>query len=177
MTRKTSERGQSIVEMALVLPIFILVLVAIFDLGHVVWANDQLSNAAREAARFAIVHGGSESTACPVGPPVDPAVPPPTNCPIPVSPSKQAIRDAASNWARSAGLTVTTWVCYWDADPMPDVAACDAADDSVDTDPGNNARGQKVSVMVTASVALAVPSFFGMGSINVSSTSTMLVNH
>jgi len=68
MKRQRAARGQALVEFALIIPVFILLMVGIFDLGHVVWANNALSNSAREGARFAIVHGGSESTPCPVGP-------------------------------------------------------------------------------------------------------------
>src|SRR5919106_6086289 len=49
-------RGQALVEFALVLPIFILLLVAIFDLGRAVFAYNTLTNAAREGARIAIVN-------------------------------------------------------------------------------------------------------------------------
>jgi hypothetical protein len=48
--------GQSLVEFALVLPIFILILVALFDLGRAVFAYNTLTNAAREGARLAIVN-------------------------------------------------------------------------------------------------------------------------
>src|SRR6188768_107415 len=51
-----SRRGQALVEFALVLPIFILLLVAIFDLGRAVFAYNTLTNAAREGARIAIVN-------------------------------------------------------------------------------------------------------------------------
>ena len=51
-----TRRGQALVEFALVLPIFILVLVAIFDLGRAVFAYNTLTNAAREGARMAIVN-------------------------------------------------------------------------------------------------------------------------
>ena len=46
-----SSSGQSLVEFALILPVLILMLIGTFDLGRVVWANDTVSNAAREAAR------------------------------------------------------------------------------------------------------------------------------
>ena len=45
--------GQTMVELALVLPLFIMVVVGIIVLGIGVFYNQQLSNAAREAARFA----------------------------------------------------------------------------------------------------------------------------
>jgi Flp pilus assembly protein TadG len=52
---KRRERGQSLVEFALVIPIFVLVLMGIFDLGRAVYAYNTANNAAREAARLAIV--------------------------------------------------------------------------------------------------------------------------
>ena len=54
--RAGNERGQALVEFALVLPIFVLLLVAIFDLGRAVFAYNTLTNAAREGARMAIVN-------------------------------------------------------------------------------------------------------------------------
>src|SRR5215208_6268423 len=69
MKRQSTSRGQALVEFALIFPIFILLLVSIFDLGHVVWANNSLATAAREAARFAVVRGGSDrANTCPQGP-------------------------------------------------------------------------------------------------------------
>ncbi len=51
-----SGRGQALVEFALVLPILLLLLVAIFDLGRAAFAYNTLTNAAREGARIAIVN-------------------------------------------------------------------------------------------------------------------------
>ena len=56
--------GQALVEFALVVPIFLLVVVGIIVLGIGVFYNQQLTNAAREAARFSSVH--SASAQCPV---------------------------------------------------------------------------------------------------------------
>jgi len=49
-------RGQALVEFALVIPLFLLMLVALFDLGRAVFAYNTLTNAAREGARLAIVN-------------------------------------------------------------------------------------------------------------------------
>jgi Flp pilus assembly protein TadG len=54
--RRGTRRGQALVEFALVIPLFLLLLVAIFDLGRAVFAWNTLSNAAREGARIAIVN-------------------------------------------------------------------------------------------------------------------------
>lgn len=56
MLKHRSERGQSLVEFALILPIFVLVLAGLFDLGRAVFAYNTISNASREAVRVAIVN-------------------------------------------------------------------------------------------------------------------------
>jgi Flp pilus assembly protein TadG len=47
--------GQALVEFAFVLPVFLLVLFGIFDVGRAVYVNSTLSQAAREGARLAAV--------------------------------------------------------------------------------------------------------------------------
>lgn len=49
-------RGQALVEFALVIPLFLLLLIALFDLGRAVFAYNTLTNAAREGARIAAVN-------------------------------------------------------------------------------------------------------------------------
>ena len=49
------ESGQTLVEFALILPLFILVLVGILDFSRAIYANNTIQNAAREAVRVAIV--------------------------------------------------------------------------------------------------------------------------
>jgi Flp pilus assembly protein TadG len=61
--RTSRQLGQSLVEFALVLPIFLAILIGMVDIGRAVWANNAVANAAREAARWAVVHGGTPDTA------------------------------------------------------------------------------------------------------------------
>jgi len=56
MLHNRSPRGQSLVEFALILPIFVLVLAGLFDLGRAVFAYNTISNASRESVRIAIVN-------------------------------------------------------------------------------------------------------------------------
>src|SRR4029077_3264030 len=56
LRRDRRGRGQALVEFALVIPIFLLLLIAIFDMGRAVFAYNTLTNAAREGARIAIVN-------------------------------------------------------------------------------------------------------------------------
>lgn len=49
-------RGQSLVELALILPVLIVLLAAVIDIGRVLDASIVLSNAARVGARFGSIH-------------------------------------------------------------------------------------------------------------------------
>ena len=55
MVRRRDHRGQALVEFALILPIFVLILVGLFDFGRAIYAFNTVNQAAREAARLAIV--------------------------------------------------------------------------------------------------------------------------
>jgi hypothetical protein len=167
-----SARGQTLVEFGLLLPVLLMMLMGVFDIGRVVFANDMVSNAAREAARFAIVHGGSSITECPVGPPGPEAVIPAASptCPYP-SPSKEAIREVARSWAIAAGHSVVVEVCYG--------VACSGDTDELDGDgdPATNERGTPVTVTVRSSVSMVMTALLGLENFDVISSSTMRVNH
>jgi Flp pilus assembly protein TadG len=50
-------RGQSLVEFALVGPIFFIMLLGTVEMGRLMWVNHELSNGTREGARWATVRG------------------------------------------------------------------------------------------------------------------------
>jgi hypothetical protein len=52
---KNYSRGQSLVEFALLLPVFILFIVVVFDLGRAIYYYSAIYNAAREGARYGVV--------------------------------------------------------------------------------------------------------------------------
>jgi hypothetical protein len=52
---RRERRGQTLVEFALILPVFLLILMGIMDLGRAVYYSSTLSNVARETARDGIV--------------------------------------------------------------------------------------------------------------------------
>jgi Flp pilus assembly protein TadG len=68
--------GQSLVEAALVMPLFVMVFFGIVALGIGVFYQQQVTNAAREAARYAAIH--SATARCPTTGDYDPASPPQT---------------------------------------------------------------------------------------------------
>jgi len=55
------EGAQSLVEFAIMLPIFLLLVTGIFDLARAVWQENSLAYAVREGTRYAIVHGSAGS--------------------------------------------------------------------------------------------------------------------
>ncbi len=56
-TRNTnSHRAQGLLEFAIILPVLLLLLMLIFDVGRAVYAYSVIYNAAREGARYGIIH-------------------------------------------------------------------------------------------------------------------------
>jgi len=72
LRRRGKRRGQALVEFALVFPIFLMVLFSIIAFGLYIFYNQQLANAAREGARWAVTH--SATAVCPVVSRLDPPV-------------------------------------------------------------------------------------------------------
>jgi len=58
-----AQRGQSLVEFALLLPLMLLIITGLFDVARAVWQENTLAYAAREGTRYAIVHGSYGSPA------------------------------------------------------------------------------------------------------------------
>jgi len=61
VTLQTSDRalrfsGQTLVEFALILPVLLVILLGVVDLGRAIYANNAIANAAREGGRTAIVN-------------------------------------------------------------------------------------------------------------------------
>lgn len=112
LTRRR-QPGQALVEFALVFPIFALLLFSIIVLGLWVFYNQQLENAAREAARYAATH--SASAQCPTVSLVDP--------PDSIKPNGYFRCDAPENgWPRLTGAARSK---IWGMNPaMVHVSAC-----------------------------------------------------
>ena len=54
--KRGSEKGQDLVEFALVTPLLVLILLGILEFSLVMFCYNSISNAAREAARYGIIH-------------------------------------------------------------------------------------------------------------------------
>jgi Flp pilus assembly protein TadG len=61
--RRRRTRGQALVEFALVIPIFLLLVFGLLDVGRLVFINNAISQGAREGARYGSVQGRSADAA------------------------------------------------------------------------------------------------------------------
>lgn len=68
--RRRGRLGQALTEFAMVFPLFLLVMFSLIVMGLYVFYNQQLANAAREAARYAAIH--STTAQCPTVSSLDP---------------------------------------------------------------------------------------------------------
>ena len=61
--RRRRSSGQAVAEFALAIPIFLLLLFGLIDIGRLVYVNNAISQAAREGARYGAVQGRSGTAA------------------------------------------------------------------------------------------------------------------
>jgi hypothetical protein len=162
------ERGQGLVEFALVLPIFLLVIFGIIDIGRVIWATDNITNAAREGARYASIHGDASvlQSFCPTGPGLPGT--PSTGCPAWSPDSKEPTRVAARAFLVASGSSTTVSVCYYTT------TACSGNSDQTGA---TNTRGTYVTVTVQATVPILTGTLLGRSGFTVNAHSTVLVNN
>ena len=62
--RLNGQRGETLVEFALGLTLFLATIFGILEFGVAVWQYNMLSDFAQEGARWAMIRGGSNATAC-----------------------------------------------------------------------------------------------------------------
>jgi hypothetical protein len=117
---KNSKPGQSLVEFALVLPVLILILYGIFDLGRAFYVLVTISNASREGARYMTTHVTVMSAS--------------------VNNSRKLVYDQVKAEALGSGITLT------DANIVVD---CVRALDSGGSPTANCAHGQDAWVTVS----------------------------
>ena len=153
-------RGQALVETAMVAPLFFAILFGIIDIGRVIWANDVVSNAAREGARFASVNAGTPGLSIDWTE-ADRA-------------TKEQIRAKTLAYVVAGGTGTTVGVCFSAVHIATAQAGCTG-----DTDEANAQyrRGNLVTVTVSSNVPLIVSAIFGGQPFTVTAESTVLINN
>ena len=152
--QRNRSRGQALAEVALVAPLFFLMVFGVIDLGRVIWANDIAASAAREGARYASVHAG--------------------NSELTVLASKTDIRDHATQYVIAGGLNIGVTVCFSTVHIASYQPGCSGDFDEIGA---GYARGNLVTVGVTANVPTLLGSVFGRSQWSVSGESTVLINN
>jgi hypothetical protein len=136
------------VEFALVAPIFFLILFSIVEFGRYVYTVQILNEAAREGARYAIVHGSQ--SLCPSGPM------PGVTVVNPCDPSGQNVKALVVRDATGvAGTSAITATVAW---------------------PIDNARGHSVTVTVSYPFQTLIP-VVPLPPIQVTGAATLVINH
>ncbi len=144
---KKNSRGQAILETALAIPLILLVIMGIVELGRMMFIYDQVTNAAREGARWAVVQPSSDVTASKIKTYLTT-----TRSPVyGVSAANFHVRVAACNPTVSApDCTLPT-----------DTATCvDATAGDTLVEGSTGAARPKIRVRACANMDLIVPGFF-----------------
>ena len=183
------EVGQSLVELALVLPVFMLILFGLFDVGKLVYTNATLSNAAREGARLAAAEAGWVSRA-PSTPScvldsseISGARPGAHVCPEDVAALRVHVADAVEALAVAIGPVSAVHISCnasgaGDPAPIGDWREGAGGNGCVDED-GNarNAPGGLVSVRVEYTYETFTPIVSSLiGSVPLSASASMVIN-
>jgi len=159
---RSRSRGQAITEFGLALPILMLVVVGLFEVGRAVFMHSSVTNASREAVRYATAFGVNESNVLHY-----------QNC--------AAIRDTARKVGFLLPLEDDDIVIEYDTGPDPDTGvvpspfdSCDAvagdATDGVDDSIGLSC-GDRVVVTVTSQYNPILPKLIPLSAQTISSSS------
>lgn len=184
------EDGQTLVEFALILPIFLLVVVGVFDAGRAVYTNSTLSQAAREGARLGAVEAGfvgldtGDDPACVATPAqITSSNPGARVCPPSVASMKTDVVDAVNRMTVSLGdISAVYFSCNVgdSADPLPTGDWTESTGGNGCEDSGGSslgASGEYISVRVVHTYQPITP-ILGtiLGPVTLSGSATMIVN-
>jgi Flp pilus assembly protein TadG len=147
------------VEAALVAPLFFMIFFGVIDIARVIWANDVVTNAAREGARFASVNAGEIAG---------------HTDSIPEAERPEAIRDHARQFLIAAGYNATVTVCFSAVNVASETPGCTG--DISEVGAGFD-RGNLVTVRVESRVPVLAGALVGHGDFIVSGESTVLINN
>jgi hypothetical protein len=165
-------RGQALVEFALVAPIFILTLLCIIEFGRAVYSVQMLNTAAREGARYAIVHGSASF--CPSGPmPGGQA----NTCDPKAENVKQTVKDFAGGIAGSDPSDFVVTVCWTKQhDLTPNSCPANNAGDNFGEDAADNQRGSAGQVSVVYSYVSFLSPYVPLPPFVIAGDTTLVVN-
>ena len=133
----STEFGQSITEMALVLPVLLLLVFGVFELGRILFIYSAINNASRETARFGAATGLTES-----------GLPSYLDC--------AALRQTARDTAFLAGLNDGDIQIAYDK-PVSGTMSVYANCGDAGLDPADVKQGDRIQVTITKTVEPILP--------------------
>jgi len=159
----------------MVIPFFLVLLFSIIEFGRAVYYIQMLNNAAREGARYAIVHGvASAPRQCPSGP-----FPPSYGTTNPCDPYGDRVIAATKSAAIAVidGASPTDFIVAvkW-CDEDGDIADCPDTNASAMGD-GHNGRNPTVSVSVTYSLEPWIRAIVPLPTFTLTGASSLVVNN
>ena len=157
--RRAIRSGAAMVEAAIVLPVFLLIVLGTIDLGMAVFRYNTLSQAARHGARQAVVHGELARPAFNGGSwmPSPAGTAPPKVGPLAMTDTSSPVAQAVKPMLVGCPEGATTVTVEW-----PD------RDDKV---------GDRVQVTVTSTYQPMVTWIFGGTTLSLRASSTMFIAH
>lgn len=159
---RSSSRGQALVEAAVVAPLFFAILFGIIDLGRVIWANDVVSNAAREGARYASVNAGTVGIGLVLTPEA----------------TKDQIRARVREFVIAGGINTRVEVCFSAVHIATGQQGCTGdTDEMLGGQPAAYQRGNLVTVTVWSDVPIFASAVMGGAPVTVRGESTVLINN
>lgn len=153
------EEGATLVETALTSIVLLCLLLGVIEMSYAVYAYDYVSEAAREATRYAMVRGATSCTNTPSL----------SSCGVTGPEIQTYVQSLGYPGFNSSNLTVSTTWCAASTSGSPPTTSwpsCSA------TTPAN--QGSLVKVVATYAFPMSIP-FWNRKTINVSSTSQMVV--
>lgn len=187
--RDAGQEGQGLVEFALIIPVFMLVIFGLFDVGRLVFTNSALSQAAREGARVAAAEAswiGVERLSCVADESgITSARPGAHVCPADVTAFKSHVDGAVNRMAVTLGPISAVHVSCNDGsmdDPAPSGTWTEGSGgdgNGCQDDSGNavSSSGELVSVRVEYTYQLFTPLVSSLlGSVDLSGSATMTIN-
>jgi hypothetical protein len=181
------QSGQTLIEFALVLPVFMLIVFGLVDVGRLVYTNTTLSQAAREGARLAAAEArwiGSTHAACvPDESGITSARPGAHVCPVDMAAFRSHVADAVERMTVAVGPITSISISCNDgsvSDPVPTGAWTEGSGGNGCEDGAGNPvsnQGEFVSVRLEYTYGLFTPIVSSLiASTPLSGSATMIIN-
>lgn len=148
-------RGQSLVELAISLPMLLMLILGVIDLGRAFYYREQVGNAARQAMRLASspTYQSTGDAVCASGGTASAPLPPPSSSPILTIANAAALENSSTGSPAGSSLSGATITVIWHC--RGGSAVTNSTNQGV-TDP-SDPRSDAIEVRVTYPMTILTP--------------------